>query len=177
MNWSNQFVELDKSTHDRDSFDCGETELNEFIHKFAAKHMHAGISRTMVLPATTALPNNKNPICAFYTIAPSSIRRESLPEMLAKKLPRYPIPVFLLAQLAVHERYQGSGLGKIALIKALEYLWQVNGYLRAYAVVVDCLNENAEQFYCKYGFELLCENNGRKRMYLPMKTISQLFSS
>lgn len=85
MKWSDQFVELDKSTHDRDSFDCGETELNEFIHKFAAKHMHAGISRTMVLPATTALPDNKNPICAFYTIAPSSIRRESLPEMLAKK--------------------------------------------------------------------------------------------
>lgn len=84
MNWSDQFVELDKSTHDRDSFDCGETELNELIQKFAAKHMHAGISRTMVLPATTALPDNKNPICAFYTIAPSSIRRESLPEMLAK---------------------------------------------------------------------------------------------
>ena len=97
--------------------------------------------------------------------------------VIRKKLPRYPIPVFLLAQLAVHERYQGCGLGKIALIKALEYLWQVNGYLRAYAVVVDCLNEKAAQFYCKYGFELLCENNGRKRMYLSMKTIGQLFSS
>ncbi|HGF1207267.1 TPA: GNAT family N-acetyltransferase, partial [Klebsiella pneumoniae] len=144
---------------------------------FAAKHMHAGISRTMVLPAITVLPSNKNPICAFYTIAPGSLRRESLPESLAKKLPRYPVPVFLLAQLAVHKNYQGSGLGKVALIKALEYLWQVNGYLRAYAVVVDCLNEQTEQFYCKFGFELLCENNGRKRMFLPMKTIGQLFSS
>jgi hypothetical protein len=33
VKWSNQFVELDKSTHDRDSFDCSETELNEFIQK------------------------------------------------------------------------------------------------------------------------------------------------
>jgi hypothetical protein len=42
-----EFVELDKSVHDRDSFDCGETELNTFIKKQAAKHMHAGISRTI----------------------------------------------------------------------------------------------------------------------------------
>ncbi|MGL4268702.1 MAG: GNAT family N-acetyltransferase, partial [Plesiomonas sp.] len=67
------------------------------------------------------------------------------------------------------------GLGKIALIKVLEYLWQVNGYLRAYAVVVDCLNESAESFYRQYGFEFLCEQHGRKRLFLPMKTLEQLF--
>ena len=90
MNWSNKFVELDKSFHDRDSFDCGELELNQFIKTQAAKHMQAGISRTMVLPAETPLPNQKLPICAFYSIAPSSINRESLPKARAKKLPRYP---------------------------------------------------------------------------------------
>ena len=175
--WAEQFVELDKSAHDRESFDCGEAELNIFIRQFAAKHMHAGISRTMVLPAAMLLPNNKLPICSFYTVAPSSISRETLPSALAKKLPHYPVPVFLLAQLAVNSKHQGSGLGKVSLIKALEYLWQVNKFLTAYAVVVDCLNETAEQFYTKYGFELLCENNGRKRMFMPMKTVNQLFSS
>lgn len=177
MMWAEQFVELNKSTHDRESFECGEDELNIFIRQFAAKHMQAGISRTMVLPATMLLPNNKLPICSFYTVAPSSISREILPSNLAKKLPHYPVPVFLLAQLAVNSKHQGNGLGKVSLIKALEYLWQVNKYLTAYAVVVDCLNETAEQFYTKYGFELLCENNGRKRMFMPMKTVNQLFSS
>lgn len=177
MSWSDKFVELDKSKHDRESFSCGESELDTFIQKFALKHMSAGISRTMVLPAKPVLPNNKLPISAFYTIAPSSICRDTLPELLAKKLPRYPIPVFLLAQLSVHSMYQGCGLGKVALIKALQYLWQVNSYIRAYAVVVDCLNENAESFYLKYGFEYLCEHNGRKRLFLPMKTIEQLFNS
>lgn len=175
--WAEQFVELDKSAHDRDVFDCGEAELNTFIRQFAAKHMQANISRTMILPAKILLPNNKLPICTFYTMAPSAISRETLPSHLAKKLPHYPIPVFLLAQLAVNTHHQGHGLGKISLIKALEYLWQVSQFLTAYAVIVDCLNEKAERFYTKYGFELLCENNGRKRMFMPMKTVNQLFSA
>ena len=48
--------------------------------------------------------------------------------------------------------------------------------MRAYAIVVDCLNENARKFYIKYGFEVLSEINGKMRMFIPMKTIEQLFS-
>ncbi|MBN4080137.1 GNAT family N-acetyltransferase [Beggiatoa alba] len=175
MSWAKVFVELDKATHDRLSFDCGESELNTFIQTQAAKHMEVGVSRTMLLSASVPLPDGKYPICAFYTIAPSSISRETLPEALAKKLPRYPVPVFLLAQLAVHSEYHGKGLGKITLIKALEYLWEINSYIKAYAVIVDCLNGSAEQFYLKYGFEVLCKHNGRTRMFLRMTTIEQLF--
>ena len=175
MTWAKEFVELDKATHDRASFDCGELELNTFIQTQAAKHMEVGVSRTMLLPSSVPLPDGKYPICAFYTIAPSSIRRETLPEALAKKLPRYPVPVFLLAQLAVHSEYHGKGLGKITLIKALEYLWEVNAHIKAYAVVVDCLNNDTKQFYLKYGFEVLCEYNGRIRLFISMKTVEQLF--
>lgn len=176
MSWSDEFVELDKATHDRASFDCGEIELNTFLQTQAAKHMEAGVSRTMLLPASVPLPGGKYPICAFYTTAPSSISRETLPKVLAKKLPHYPVPVFLLAQLAVHSEYHGQGLGKITLIKALEYLLEVNAHMRAYAIIVDCLNDGAEQFYLKYGFEELCQHNGRKRMFIPMKTVAQLFA-
>ena len=176
MSWSKTFEELSKSKHDRDSFDCGESELNTFIQTQAVKHMQAGISRTMVLPGTAPLLNQKYPICAFYSVAPSSIRRETLPAPLAKKLPHYPVPVFLLAQLAVHKEFHGSGLGKVSLIKALEYLWDVNAHMRAYAIVVDCLTDSAQDFYQTFGFQVLCEQNGRVRMFLPMKTVGQLFS-
>lgn len=176
MSWAKTFEELSKTTHDRESFDCGEVELNTFIKTQAAKHMQAGISRTMVLPNTTPLPNQKFPICAFYSVAPSSIDRETLPINLAKRLPRYPIPVFLLAQLAVHKEFHGGGLGKVSLSNALKYLWEVNAHMRAYAIVVDCLTESAENFYSKYGFEVLCEHNGRVRMFLPMKTVGTLFT-
>ncbi len=175
MSWAYEFVELDKAMHDRASFDCGEAALNVFIQIQAAKHMKVGISKTMLLPASVPLSGGKYPICAFYTIAPSSIRRDTLPAALAKKLPHYPVPVFLLAQMAVHLKYHGQGLGKITLIKALEYLWKINSRMRAFAVIVDCLNKNTEQFYSKYGFETLCDYNGKTRMFIPMKIVSKLF--
>lgn len=175
MSWSAAFVELNKGLHERNSFDSGEDELNDFIKTKAARHMAAGISRTMVLPAALPLPDGKYPICAFYSITPSSIERETLPEALAKKLPHYPIPVFLIAQLAVHTEFQGKGLGKITLIKALEYLWKINAHMRAFAIIVDCLNDAAQSFYAKYDFEILGTQTGRTRMFLPMKTVAQLF--
>ena len=175
MSWAKEFVELDKKVHDRSSFDSGEDELNDFIKTKAAKHMAAGISRTMVLPAASPLPDGKYPICSFYSIAPSQIERQTLPATLAKKLPHYPIPVFLIAQLAVHAEIKGQGLGKITLIKALEHLWSVHTHMRAYAVVVDCLNQAAQDFYTKFGFEILCNNNGRTRMFMPINTVAQLF--
>lgn len=175
MSYTKEFVDLDKSIHDRESFDCGEPDLNNFIRAQATRLMDAGISKTMVLPASISLPNGKTPICAFYSISPTSIKREDLPENLAKTLPRYPIPVFLLAQLAVHNEFKGLGLGKVALVNALEYFYKISAHMPAYAVVVDCLNKNAESFYRKYGFQELCKINARSRMFISMKQVSELF--
>lgn len=175
MKWSNEFVELDKAIHDRCSFDCGEVELNGFIQKHAVRHMEAGINTTMLLPASEALPSGKYPICAFYTIAPGSINRETLPISYKKRLPRYPVPVFLIAQMAVHSNCQGQGLGKITLINALKYLWDINSHMRANAVIVDCLNKDIEKFYSKYGFQILYHRQDKARMFLPMQTVGMLF--
>jgi GNAT superfamily N-acetyltransferase len=170
------FVELEKASHDRVSFNCGAEELNTFFKQQALRHMKANISRTMVFVESSD-KQAKQEISAFYTIAPSSISRQQLPKNKAKKLPAYPVPVFLLAQLAVDKKQQGTGLGKITLVKALEHLYRINAHMRAYAVVVDCLNKEAEGFYSKFGFEYLCENaSGRVRLYLPMKQLEVLFS-
>ena len=175
MNWSNKFVELNKSFHDRSTFDCGEDALNTFIKTQASKHILAGISRTLILPSATSLANGKFQIAAFYTIAASSIKKEALPDKLSKKLPHYPVPVFLLAQMAVHSEYQNTGLGKITLIKALKYFSEIYSHMHAYAIIVDCLNKDAESFYLKYGFEKLSIINGKMRMFLPMNVVTQLF--
>lgn len=175
MNFGTEFIALDKQVDDRSTFTCGEDELDHFLKTQAAKHMKVGVSKTMLLPAINPLPNGKYPICSFFTVAPSSIKRASLPTKIAKSVPHYPIPVFLIAQLAVHTACHGQGLEKITLVKALEYLWKVNDHMRAFAIIVDCLNENVEQFYTKYGFELLNSENERTRLFIPMKTVAQLF--
>ncbi|NOX80621.1 MAG: GNAT family N-acetyltransferase [Deltaproteobacteria bacterium] len=175
MKCGKTFVELNKAIHDRTTFDCGSVELNTFLQRHALRHLKVGVSKTMILPALERLSNQKYPICSFYTVVPSSIQRETLPQNLSKSLPHYPVPVFLIAQLAVNKKVQGQQLGKITLIKALEFLWQVNQQMHAYAVVVDCINELVEKFYQKYGFQYLHKKHGKIRMFLPMKTVGQLF--
>jgi len=177
MSFSKSFVELNKALHERVSFDCGAQEINIFLQQHALRHMKVGVSKTLVLPALEMLPNQKFPICSFYTVAPSSIQRETLPRNYSKALPHYPVPVFLIAQLGVDKKFQKQHLGKITLIKALHFLWQINHKLRAYAVVVDCLNANLEHFYEQYGFHHLYRTNGESRMFIPMKTVNQLFQN
>lgn len=174
MTPSKEFTELDKFMHDRKSFDCGQKELNEFLIGSAVRHREAGISRTMVLTAKSA--NQPVGICAYYTLSHTEIHRHSLAEPLSKKLPRYPIPVILIAQLAVHYSVQGHGLGKKTLICALEHALRIDHHLPSYAVVVDALNDEVQSFYERYGFQVLYRHHERARLFLTMKAIAQLFS-
>jgi GNAT superfamily N-acetyltransferase len=170
-----RFTELDKTRHDRTSFKCGIQKLNHFIRRSAARHREAGVSKTMVLPAK-APTGEKAGICAYYTLSHTQIERETLPSALAKKLPRYPVPVMLIAQLAVHNDAQGQGLGKVTLIRALRHCLEINAHLPSYAVVVDALDEGVQGFYEQYGFHELDRHNDHIRLYLPMKTVAELFS-
>ena len=172
MTPSSEFVELGKFVHDRKSFDCGTQELNTFLRQFAVRHRDAGVSKTMVLPSEA----NEADICAYYTLSHTEIARRTLPSKLARKLPRYPIPVILIARLAVHTEAQGHGPGKVSLIKALKHSYDINLHLPSYAVVVDALDENVQSFYEQYGFQVLDTHNNRTRLFLPMKTVAQLFT-
>lgn len=177
MNYKDEFIDLDKALHDRASFDSGEKEQNDFIRNNAARNMAVGIDKTRLLPAMQYLPSGKKPICAFYNVSPSFIEKETLPVELVEYVPNYSLPVFLLTRLAVHLDYRGHGLDKITLVNALEYLWSVNAYMKAFAVVVDCTNQAAQDFYETYGFEILSRPNGNIRMFLPMYVVANLFSN
>ena len=187
MRPARELVVLDKLHHNYKNFDCGQAELNAFLSGSAARHREAGISLTMVLPEvseqSTEQFTEQSPeqaslgICAYYTLTHTEIKRENLPDTQAKKLPRYPIPVILIAQLAVASQLQGQGLGKSTLLCALEHILRINQHLPSYAVVVDALDANTQTFYEQYGFQLLYLHQGRARLFLPMGTLVQLFAA
>lgn len=164
------FVELDRALHDRASFRCGKPSLDHFIKSQALQHKKAGTSRTLVLPGERQGDDAKSPIIAFFAVSFTSIERATFPEKLQKKLPHYPVPGFVIAQLAVNENSAGEGYGGITLVSAIRYLCKVNDSLPAVAIIVDCLDDEAQQFYEHFGFEFLSIFNNRIRLFMPIKT-------
>lgn len=156
-------IELLSPIHDRAAFDCGEPTLNDFLKRFARQNDEKGLSRTYV----AILPGEPK-IYGYYSISSGAIRFSTMPETL----PRYPIPVIHLGRLAVDANTKGEGLGKILLLDALKRAASVSKQLGIYAVEVYALNNAARDFYLKYGFASLLDDE--RHLYLTMKAIRKL---
>lgn len=149
--------------HDRDSFDCEEVSLNDFLKRFARQNDERGLGRSFV----AVLPDDKK-IQGYYTLASGALAFETLPE----KLPRYPVPVVHLGRLAVDKTAKGQGLGAFLLLDALKKSLKVADQLGVYAVEVYALNAQAKAFYLKYGFQPLLDDEFH--LYLSIKTVRKL---
>jgi ribosomal protein S18 acetylase RimI-like enzyme len=149
--------------HDRQSFDCGEPSLNDFLQRFARQNDDKGLGRTFV-----AVHPGETAILGYYTMASGAVTFDSVPE----KLPRYPIPVIHIGRLAVDMKARGRGLGEWLLIDALRRATMIAEQIGIYAVEVRAVNDMARAFYLKYGFVALLDDP--LHLYLPMKTIRQL---
>lgn len=174
-----RFVPLKKALHDRTLFDCGIEELNSFLRQHARQGMDAGVSYTWVLPEAGTPRGERKKICAWYTLTVAHIEHASLPVDMAKRLPHYPLPVFVLAQLAVDRQCQGQGLGDITFINALRRCTHLSqkGKVPSVAVVIDVLNDAAMDFYCRYpDFMPLHSSTAhqRPRLFIPMNVVKQL---
>lgn len=171
MNPLKRFASLDKSLHDRPAFDCGKPALNQFLSKQAAKHMKLGISATHILPTSGKTTNGLKPIASYYTLSMGQTSRTSLPN--TKKFPHYPVPVIVLARLAVDKQYQGQGLGDMTLIKAIRHSATISDTIPAYALVLDVKDDEAMRFYQRYpDFKPLTDNP--YRLFLPIKIAQKI---
>ena len=156
-------IEPLSSQHDRNSFDCGEPSLNTYLRQYARQNDEKGLGRTYV-----AVEPGETRVEGYYTLSTGAVTFEQVPE----KLPRYPIPVVHMGRLAVDLRAQGKGLGELLLIDALKRAVQAAEQLGIYAIEVRALNERARNFYLKYGFTPLLDDE--LHLYLLMKVIRKL---
>lgn len=155
MQW--QIRSLGSNT-DTGDFDCGEPALTVYLQRYASRDVKRGVARVFV-----ATPANQEDaaVAGFYTLSAASIATETLPEILRKKLPRYPVPVALLGRLAVSRVAQGSGLGSILLADACQRVQQASATLAVAAIVVDAKSPAAAAFYQHFGFIPLSGMPGR----------------
>ena len=155
-------------THNRKTFDCGNAQLNNYLQRQATQDIKRKLSACFVIA------NNEFDVKGYYTLSNGSVPQQFIPMAFNKKLPASytDLPVTLLGRLAVDSSEKGKGLGKLLLIDALKRSFQASQTIGSMAVVVDPIDEAAKQFYLKFGFILLPDSG---RMFLPMKTIAQLF--
>ena len=139
-------VEKLNKAHDLRFFDCGKPSLNDWLRRFALVNQQSDSARTYVVLRS-------NQVVGYYSLAAGAVRKDESPERIAKGLAAHPIGVILLARLAVDRKEQGKGLGKTLLIDALRRALAAAEIVAARAVVVDALDEEALEFYRKYGFE------------------------
>ena len=162
-------IERLSAQHDRAGFSCGVPSLDAYLHKQAGQD-----ARKRAAAVFVASPNGRT-IAGYYTLSQFAVRLDSVPPAIAHRLPKYPmVPATLVGRLAVAQEFRALGLGEFLLMDALHRSLALSEEIASVGVVVDALDESAAAFYRKYGFfELLA---GDRRLFLPMGTISQLFS-
>ena len=150
--------------HRRDLFDCGKAELNDFLRQRAGQYARQDFGRTYV-----AVENEADAIVlGYYTVAVSSVPFEHVPA----NLPRHPVPALHLGRLATDVAAQGHGIGRALLFHALRLARDIADAVGLYTVEVVALDEEARNFYRKYGFQALRDDP--LHLYLPLKAIRQL---
>jgi predicted GNAT family N-acyltransferase len=156
--------------HDRAAFDCGAAALDRYLHEQARQDADKHVAAAFVLTAPPAVK-----VLGYYTLSASVVNAGELPDILAKKLPRYPqLPVTLLGRLAVDQSMKGHGLGQFLLMDALHRSLHAAAQIAAMAVVVDAKDEAAEAFYRHFNFVPLQQRP--RRLFLPMKAVAALFA-
>jgi GNAT superfamily N-acetyltransferase len=138
-------VEKLRSDHPVEDFDCGRVELNRYLQRFALQNQQAGAAQTYV-GVVGELP------VGYYCLAVGHVALEDAPERLKKGLAKHPVPIMLLARLAVDRRWQGQGVGKALLRDAMQRTMQAADIAGIRAFAVQAKDDEARRFYEHFDF-------------------------
>jgi GNAT superfamily N-acetyltransferase len=161
-------VEKLRPDHAIEDFDCGREELNRYLRRFAWSNQQAGAAQTYIGLAGEV-------ILGYHTLAVGHIIREDAPERLMKGLARHPIPIMLLARLAVDRRRQGQGVGKALLRDAMQRTLQAADIAGIRALAVHAKDAEARVFYEKFDFIL--SPTDPMHLFILLKDVRRIVSS
>jgi GNAT superfamily N-acetyltransferase len=139
---------FDRKAHRVDYFSCGEAPLDRWLIAYAGQNQQRDAARTFV----TTEPDGK--VAGYYTLVAAQVDHEQATSSVRQGLSRhFPIPVALLARLAVTTQHQSAGLGRSLLLDALQRILRASDQLAIRAVTADALDDRAASFYRHFGFE------------------------
>jgi GNAT superfamily N-acetyltransferase len=131
--------------HQTDSFDSGEPVLDDWLRRRARVNQASGASRTYVVC-------DGRRVVAYYALASGAIAHAVVPGKVRRNTPD-PIPVVVLARLAVDRNYQGRGMGRALFRDAARRVLHAAGTIGIRGIVVHAISEKAREFYLALGFE------------------------
>ena len=131
--------------HPLESFDCGREALNRFLIRYALQNQQGGASQTYVALTGEA-------VVGYYTLVVGQVDYDDAPERLKKGLARHPVPIMLLARLAIAASCQGKGLGSGLLKDAMLRTLQAAEIAGIRAFVAHAKDDAAKAFYERFDF-------------------------
>jgi len=156
------------ASHQVETFDCGTEALNQYLHRFAWLNQRNNAAQTYVaVKGQTVL--------GFYTLAVGSVLHAQAPGRIQKGLAKYPVPVMILARLAVEQRTQGQGLGKALLKDALLRTVEAAEIAGIRALLVHAKDRSAKDWYEQFDFEP--SPTDEYHLFLLMKDVKALLAS
>jgi GNAT superfamily N-acetyltransferase len=129
-----------------DLFDCGQPSLNQFLQRFALVNQKSNSSQTYVSCRADS-------VVGFYSLSVGSVEPAAAAPRVIKGIPQHPVPVMILARLAVDLQHQGAGLGKALLRDALLRTALAAEFAGIRALLVHAKDESVRQWYLNWEFE------------------------
>lgn len=152
--------------HLLDSFNCGRGELNEWLQKYARQAQAVGSAQTFVAAQLDGR------VEGYFSLVAGQIEHSAATERVRKGMGRFPIPVIVLARLAVSQEQQGRGMGADLLKDVIRRVLLVSEQAGVRAIVTHPIDENAAAFYTKFGFQSSPVH--KKQMWLLLKDAKRL---
>ncbi len=131
--------------HEIDGFDCGKSVLNDWLLRYAMQAQGSGSARTFVVADGAR-------VAGYFSLTVGQVDTLHAPDRIRKGMGQYPVPVVILARLAVSRQDQGCGIGQGLLQDAIKRTMLISEQAGIRAMLTHPIDEDAAKFYARFGF-------------------------